>query len=72
MPTRRLNHRHRDRDDLPKPNGFQIAETIAEHWRAIDAKLVAGASGPKPLSSVPIPIHSGALEYYDDDTHGKQ
>jgi TRAP-type uncharacterized transport system substrate-binding protein len=60
------------RDDLPKPNGFQIAETIAEQWRAIDAKLVAGASGPKPLSSVRIPIHSGALEYYEDDTHSKQ
>jgi TRAP-type uncharacterized transport system substrate-binding protein len=60
------------RDDLPKANGYQIAETIAEQWRAIDAKLVAGAPGPKPLSSVPIPIHSGALEYYDDDTHGKQ
>lgn len=59
------------RDDLPKPNGYQIAETIAEQWRAIDAKLVAGASGPKPLSSMRIPIHSGALEYYEDDTHGK-
>ena len=60
------------RDELPKAHGYQIAETIAEHWRAIDAKLVAEAPGPKPLSSVRIPIHSGALEYYEDDAHGKQ
>ena len=60
------------RDDLPKSNGHQIAETIAEQWTAIGAKLVAGAPGPKPLSSVRIPIHPGALEYYEDDAHGKQ
>jgi TRAP-type uncharacterized transport system substrate-binding protein len=60
------------RDDLPKPNAYQIAETIAEQWRAIDATLTSGAPGPTPLSSVRIPIHAGALEYYEDDTHGKQ
>jgi TRAP-type uncharacterized transport system substrate-binding protein len=60
------------RDDLLKPNAYQIAEAIAEHWRAFDAKLVAGTPGPRPLPSVRVPIHSGALEYYEDDTHAKQ
>lgn len=60
------------RDDLPKAIGYQIAETIAEQWRAIDTGLVAGATGPKPLSTVHIPIHFGALEYYEDVAHGKQ
>jgi TRAP-type uncharacterized transport system substrate-binding protein len=60
------------RDDLPRANGYQIAETIAEQWRAINTGLVAGAAGPKPLSTVRIPIHFGALEYYEDVAHGKQ
>ena len=54
------------RDDFPRPNGYQIAETIAEKWQEIDAKLVSGRRGPRPVSSMRIPIHPGALEYYED------
>lgn len=54
------------RADLPRGNGYQIVETIAERWRELDAKLVNGAPGPKPISSIRIPLHPGALEYYED------
>ena len=54
------------RDDMPRSNSYQIAETIAEKWQEIDAKLVNGAPGPKPVSTTRIPIHPGALEYYAD------
>jgi TRAP-type uncharacterized transport system substrate-binding protein len=60
------------RDDLPRANAYQLAETIAEQWRTIEDGLVVGAASPKPLSSVRIPIHVGALEYYEDHADGKQ
>jgi TRAP-type uncharacterized transport system substrate-binding protein len=59
------------RDDLPTPTGYQLAETIAEQWQEIDVKLVNGARGPKPISSVRIPVHPGALEYYEHDAPDK-
>jgi TRAP-type uncharacterized transport system substrate-binding protein len=55
------------RDDLPTPTGYQLAETIAEQWKGIDAELVNGARDPKPISSVRIPVHPGALEYYEHE-----
>jgi len=54
------------RDDLPRSNGYQIAETIAERWKEIDSRLVNGSPNPQPTSSMPIPIHAGAFEYYED------
>lgn len=54
------------RDDLPRPPGYQIAETIAEKWQEVDAKLVSASPSPRPVSSLRIPIHPGALEYYAD------
>jgi TRAP-type uncharacterized transport system substrate-binding protein len=54
------------RDDFPQPNGYQIAETIAERWKEIDARLVNGASSPQPVPPMRIPIHPGAAEYYED------
>ena len=54
------------RDDLPRSNGYQIAETIVEKWKEIDSRLVNDSPSPRPISSVRIPIHSGALEYYED------
>jgi TRAP-type uncharacterized transport system substrate-binding protein len=54
------------RDDLPRSNGYQIAETIAERWKEIDSRLVNGSPSPRPISSMRIPIHSGAFAYYED------
>jgi TRAP-type uncharacterized transport system substrate-binding protein len=56
------------REDLPTPTGYQLAETIAEQWKSIDAERVYGAQGPRPTSSVRIPVHPGALEYYEHDS----
>jgi TRAP-type uncharacterized transport system substrate-binding protein len=54
------------RDDLPRPHGYQIAETITEKWKEVDAKLVSESPSRRPVSSLRIPIHPGALEYYTD------
>jgi TRAP-type uncharacterized transport system substrate-binding protein len=54
------------RDDFPRANGYQIAETMAEGWKEIDSTVTKGWPGPRPISSTPIPIHPGALDYYED------
>ena len=54
------------RDDLPRSNGYQIAGTMTERWSEIDARLVNGSPNPRPPSSMRIPIHVGAFEYYED------
>ena len=54
------------RDDMPRSNGYQIAETIVERWKEIDSRLVNGSPSPRPSSSMRIPVHPGALEYYED------
>ena len=54
------------RDDMPRSNGYQIAETIVERWKEIDSGLVNGSPSPRPISSMLIPIHPGALAYYED------
>jgi TRAP-type uncharacterized transport system substrate-binding protein len=54
------------RDDLPQAIGYQIAETIAERWTELDSRLVDGAPGPRPTPSIRIPVHAGALAYYED------
>ena len=51
---------------MPRSNGYQIAETIVERWKEIDAILVNGSPSPRPSSSMRIPVHPGALEYYED------
>ena len=54
------------RDDLPRSNGYQIAETITERWKEIDSTLMNGAATPRPILSLRSPIHSGAVEYYEE------
>lgn len=54
------------RDDMPKANGYQIAETIAQHWDGIGAKAMNPPSSPKPTPALRIPMHPGAVEYYAD------
>jgi TRAP-type uncharacterized transport system substrate-binding protein len=54
------------RDDLPRSNAYQLAETVAEQWPQIGAALPEGARDPRPASSGPLPIHPGANEYYAD------
>jgi TRAP-type uncharacterized transport system substrate-binding protein len=54
------------RDDFPRPNAYQLAETLAKQWQDVDPALPSRARGPKPISSGPVPIHPGALEYYAD------
>jgi TRAP-type uncharacterized transport system substrate-binding protein len=58
------------RDDLPRSNGYQIAETIAEKWKEVDPRPVNGSGSPRPVSALQIPIHPGALEYYEDHPPG--
>ena len=54
------------RNDLPRSNGYQIAETITERWSDIDARLVNGAPNPRPTAAMRIPTHAGAFEYYEE------
>lgn len=54
------------REDLPKANAYQIVEAVADNWVAIDASLVNGSRSPRPTESTRIPVHPGALEYYQD------
>ena len=54
------------RDDFPQSNGYQIAETIAESGRKSTRRRRMARRVPRPISSVRIPIHPGALEYYED------
>ena len=54
------------RDDFPQPNAYQLAETLAEQWQDVRLALPSRTRGPKPISSGPIPLHPGALEYYAD------
>ena len=54
------------RDDMARSNGYQIAETITERWKEIDSRLVNGSPSPRPSLSMRIPVHPGALEYYED------
>jgi TRAP-type uncharacterized transport system substrate-binding protein len=54
------------RDDFPKPNAYQLAETLADQWQSVDPALPSRARSSKPVSSGPIPIHPGALDYYAD------
>jgi hypothetical protein len=54
------------RDDLPVASAYMLTEALAEGWRDIDSALVRAASGPRPPSTLAIPVHPGALEYYRD------
>lgn len=55
------------RTDFPPANAYQIAETLSEGWGEILGQT-GEVEGPRPSASVP--LHPGALEYYDD--HGPQ
>jgi TRAP-type uncharacterized transport system substrate-binding protein len=54
------------RDDLPNGSAYMLTEALAERWRDIDPPLVREAAGPRPRSTLRIPLHPGALEYYRD------
>lgn len=53
------------REDFPRANAYQIAETLAEGWREI-VEPAAGAGGPRPSPSARVALHPGAGEYYAD------
>jgi alpha-ketoglutarate-dependent taurine dioxygenase len=52
------------RDDLPAASAYMLTEALAERWGDIDPALVRAAPSPRPASTLPIPLHPGALEYY--------
>jgi TRAP-type uncharacterized transport system substrate-binding protein len=52
------------RDDLPSASAYMLTEALAERWRDIDPALVLHARTPRPRGESPIPVHPGALEYY--------
>jgi TRAP-type uncharacterized transport system substrate-binding protein len=54
------------RDDLPVPSAYMLTEALAERWRDVDPALVRAAHSPRPPSTLAIPLHPGALEYYRD------
>jgi len=54
------------RDDLPNGSAYMLTEALAERWRDIDPALVREARDPRPASTLTIPVHPGALEYYRD------
>jgi TRAP-type uncharacterized transport system substrate-binding protein len=53
------------RDDFPKANAYQVAEMLAERWRALEPAVASGTRGPQPVAGAAVPVHPGALEYYD-------
>jgi len=53
------------REEFPRANAYQIAETLAERWREIFEPPTA-AAGPRPSASVRVALHPGAGEYYAD------
>ncbi len=63
------------RDDYPAANAYQIAKTLAEHWRRPAPALLAGSAPADPAGSLPaseetdppfpIPMHPGASEYHE-------
>jgi hypothetical protein len=53
------------REEFPRANAYQIAETIADGWREI-VPPAAEVAGPRPSASVRVALHPGAGEYYAD------
>lgn len=53
------------REEFPRANAYQIAETLADGWREIFEPTVE-AAGPRPSASVRVALHPGAGEYYAD------
>lgn len=47
------------REDFPRANAYQIAETLAEGWREI-VEPTTEAEGPRPPASVRVAVHPGA------------
>jgi TRAP-type uncharacterized transport system substrate-binding protein len=54
------------RDDLSAAAAYMLTEALAERWRDLDPALVRAAPGPRPPSTLALPLHPGALEYYRD------
>ena len=53
------------REEFPRANAYEIAETLADRWREI-FEPTAGVAGPRPPASVRVALHPGAGEYYAD------
>ena len=50
--------------EVPNAAAYLLVESMAEHWRELDASLVAGAISPRPAQALRVPLHPGALEFY--------
>lgn len=57
------------REEFPRANAYQIAETIADWWREV-FEPATEAAGPRPSASVRVALHPGAGEYYADHLPG--
>ena len=53
-------------EDVPKAAAYMLVEALAERWRDLDPALLRQPRGPKPLQTVRVPLHPGALEFYRD------
>jgi TRAP-type uncharacterized transport system substrate-binding protein len=53
------------REEFPRANAYQIAETVARWWGEI-VEPTAQAAGPRPSASARVALHPGAGEYYAD------
>ncbi|HEU0204402.1 MAG TPA: hypothetical protein VFR86_28670 [Burkholderiaceae bacterium] len=54
------------REEVPKAAAYLLVEALAAGWSEIDSALVDTTSGPKPSRALRVPLHAGAIEYYDD------
>ena len=55
-------------EQVPKAAAYLLVEALSEHWRDLDPALVQRAPGPKPSPALRVPLHPGALEFYQE--HG--
>lgn len=54
------------REDLPDASAYMLVEALAGSWQDLEPALVHEARDPRPATTLKIPLHPGALDYYRD------
>jgi TRAP-type uncharacterized transport system substrate-binding protein len=54
------------REEVPNGSVYMLVEALADGWGDLDPALVHKAPGPRPATSLAVPLHPGAAEYYRD------
>lgn len=53
-------------EQVPKAAAYLLVEALSNHWRDLDPALVQQARGPKPSQALRVPLHPGAVEFYQE------